>query len=71
MVKKNWFTWAREENEKTYTDYCEHKDRIIMSLNWPENPTGKFMVTCMSCEVKALWNGKDYKQKLPKVKWSL
>ena len=59
----------KEENEKTYTKYCGHKDLICMSRDYPDNPTGKFDVTCRSCGAKAEWTGGNYKDDLPKTKW--
>lgn len=67
MKHRSWWSWAKAENEKTYGKYCGHKDRLIMSRDFPDNPTGKFDVTCSSCGAKAEWNGKDYNQKLPKT----
>jgi|SRR5688572_30819065 len=63
---KHWETWNREQNEKTYGKYCGHKDRVILSREFPDNPTGKFDVICSSCGVTAEWDGKDYNQKLPR-----
>jgi len=62
----NIMTFFRRQNEAAYKKYCGHKDRIILSRGYPENPTGKFDVTCSSCGVSAEWNGKGYNQKLPK-----
>lgn len=63
----DWFTWSRKENEKTYTDWCEHKDLVVMTRDYPDNPTGKHDVTCSSCGAKAEWTGGNYKDDLPKT----
>lgn len=65
-MDEDWFTWNKKRNEETYGKYCGHKDRTVISRDYPDNPTGKFDVICNSCGVKAEWNGKDYEQELPK-----
>jgi hypothetical protein len=63
----NWFNWSKRENEKTYGEYCEHRDLVIMSRDYPDNPTGKFDITCRSCEAKAEWSGGNYRDDIPKT----
>lgn len=65
-MNTDWFTYQRQKNEATYTDYCEHKDRMCY-LGDDE----KFYISCNSCGAEAVWNHKGYNQPLKKTKWPL
>lgn len=64
----NWFTWARLENEKTYGEWCGHKDRYVGPAHTEID--GHWIVTCSSCGSSASWTSSEsYDKPLPPKKF--